>query len=93
VLVAGDALTAEGGRLNGPNPPLTLDVGEAARSVRRLAEVEVETIVCYHGGVVDDDANGQLRRVLRETPTAITIMIEPMHGSRSARSSRGHLGH
>jgi hypothetical protein len=29
----------------------------------------VETIVCYHGGVVDDDANGQLRRVLRETPS------------------------
>src|SRR5919107_1121371 len=33
VLVAGDALTAEGGHLNGPNQPFTLDVGEAARSV------------------------------------------------------------
>ena len=66
VLVAGDALTAEGGHLNGPNPPLTLDVGEAARSVRRLAELDVETIVCYHGGVVGDDANGQLRRVVQE---------------------------
>jgi glyoxylase-like metal-dependent hydrolase (beta-lactamase superfamily II) len=66
VLVAGDALTAEGGHLNGPNPPFTLDVGEAARSVRRLAELDVETIVCYHGGVVGDDANGQLRRVLQE---------------------------
>ena len=66
VLVAGDALTAEGGYLNGPNPPFTLDVGEAARSVRRLAELDVETIVCYHGGVVGDDANGQLRRVVQE---------------------------
>ena len=66
VLVAGDALTAEGGHLNGPNPPFTLDVGEAARSVRRLAELDVETIVCYHGGVVGDDANGQLRRVIQE---------------------------
>jgi len=66
VLVAGDALTAEGGRLNGPNPPLTLDVDEAARSVRRLADLDVETIVCYHGGVVGEDANGQLRRVLQE---------------------------
>ena len=65
-LVAGDALTAEGGRLNGPNPPLTLDVDEAARSVRRLADLDVETIVCYHGGVVGEDANGQLRRVLQE---------------------------
>jgi glyoxylase-like metal-dependent hydrolase (beta-lactamase superfamily II) len=66
VLVAGDALTAEGDRLNGPNPSATLDVGEAARSVRRLAEVDVETIVCYHGGVVGEDANGQLRRVIQE---------------------------
>jgi glyoxylase-like metal-dependent hydrolase (beta-lactamase superfamily II) len=66
VLVAGDALTAEGGHLNGPNPPLTLDVREAARSVRRLADLEIATIVCYHGGVVGEDANGQLRRVIQE---------------------------
>jgi len=32
-------------------------------SVRRLAELNVGAIVCYHGGVVDDDANGQLRRL------------------------------
>ncbi len=66
VLVAGDALTAEGGRLNGPNPSATLDTGEAAQSVRRLAELDVQTVVCYHGGVVGEDANGQLRRVIQE---------------------------
>jgi hypothetical protein len=26
----------------------------------------VETIICYHGGVVGEDANGQLQRVLQE---------------------------
>ena len=66
VLVAGDALTAEGGSLNGPNPSMTLDVGEAARSVRRLAELDVQTVVCYHGGVVSEDANGQIRRVVQD---------------------------
>lgn len=66
VLVAGDALTAEDGRLNGPNPPVTLDMDEAALSVRRMAELDVEIIVCYHGGVVTEDANGQLRRVVEE---------------------------
>src|SRR3954454_17042893 len=40
VLVAGDALTAEDGYLNAPNPPFPLDVREAARSVRRLAELD-----------------------------------------------------
>ena len=67
VLVAGDALTAEAGRLNGPNPPVTMDLREAALSVSRLAELDVKTIVCYHGGVVSEDANAQLRRVVRET--------------------------
>jgi hypothetical protein len=65
-LVAGVALTAEEGHLNGPNAPLTLDVREAARSVRRLAGPEIDTIVCYHDGVVGEDANGQLRRVIQE---------------------------
>src|SRR5215218_144420 len=66
VLIAGDALTAEGGRLSGPNPSVTLDTDEAARSVRRLAQLDVETVVCYHGGVVSEDAKGQLRRVVKE---------------------------
>ena len=66
VLVAGDALTSEGGHLNGPNPSATLDTEEAALSVRRLAKLDMETVVCYHGGVVDEDANGQLQRVIQE---------------------------
>src|SRR5215213_7837491 len=55
VLIAGDALAAEDGSLNGPNPSMTLEVREAARSVRRLAELDVKTIVCYHGGVIGED--------------------------------------
>ncbi len=66
VLIAGDALTAEEGHLNGPNPPVTLDMNTALRSIRRLADLDVDTIVCYHGGVVDKDANGQLQRVVGE---------------------------
>ncbi len=67
VLVAGDALTADGGHLNGPNPWATLDMRTATRSVKRLADLDIDTIVCYHGGVVSEDANGQLRRVVQET--------------------------
>ena len=65
-LVAGDALTAEGGHLNGPNPSMTLEMRPAMQSIRRLADLEIDTILCYHGGVVGEDANGQLRRVLQE---------------------------
>jgi glyoxylase-like metal-dependent hydrolase (beta-lactamase superfamily II) len=66
VLVAGDALTAERGYLKGPNPSVTLDMRTATQSVERLADLDVGTIVCYHGGVVSEDANGQLRRVIQE---------------------------
>ena len=66
ILVAGDAVTAEGGHLNGPNPSMTLEMRPAMQSLRRLVDLEIDTIVCYHGGVVSEDANGQLRRVLQE---------------------------
>jgi glyoxylase-like metal-dependent hydrolase (beta-lactamase superfamily II) len=65
-LIAGDALTAEGGHLNGPYPLATPDMRTAIESIRRLADLDVDTIICYHGGVVSEDANGQLRRVIQE---------------------------
>ena len=71
-LLAGDALLADDGRLMGPNPsPLvTPDLALAHRSVQNLAELDVQTIVCYHGGVVRMDANEQLRRVAQESVSA-----------------------
>jgi glyoxylase-like metal-dependent hydrolase (beta-lactamase superfamily II) len=62
-LIAGDALTASDGQLKGPNEQATPDMPEAARSVRKLAELDVRAIVCYHGGVVSENAAEQLRRV------------------------------
>lgn len=62
-VIAGDSLTADAGQLMGPNPGATPDMPLAMQSVRKLAELDVRTIVCYHGGVVADDAGGQLRRL------------------------------
>ena len=66
VLIAGDALRAERGSLNGPNPSMSLEMRTAIQSIRRLVDLEIDTIVCYHGGVVSEDVNGQLRRVVQE---------------------------
>jgi glyoxylase-like metal-dependent hydrolase (beta-lactamase superfamily II) len=65
-LIAGDALTAAEGRLQGPNESATPDMPAAGQSARKLAELDVRAIVCYHGGAVLDDAQGQLRRVAQE---------------------------
>jgi glyoxylase-like metal-dependent hydrolase (beta-lactamase superfamily II) len=65
-VIAGDALVSEDGRLQGPSATATADMPAAVRSVARLAELDVDVIVCYHGGVVSNDAGGQLRRVAEE---------------------------
>lgn len=62
-LIAGDALTSSDGRLAGPNPSATPDMPQAEQSLRALAALDVKAIVCYHGGLVDDDAGGQLRHL------------------------------
>ena len=65
ILISGDALTSQGGTLNGPNQAMTLDTQTADESVGKLAGLDVQTIVCYHGGVVSENASGQLHGVLR----------------------------
>jgi glyoxylase-like metal-dependent hydrolase (beta-lactamase superfamily II) len=64
VLIAGDALTSENGHLNGPGAGATPDMEQALRSLVPLQELDIQTIVCYHGGLVTDDPNGQLKRVV-----------------------------
>jgi glyoxylase-like metal-dependent hydrolase (beta-lactamase superfamily II) len=65
-LIAGDALTANDGRLYGPNMSATPDMPTARQSVQKLAELDLQAIICYHGGVVSEEANEQIRRVVQE---------------------------
>lgn len=53
LLLAGDALRGEGGELSGPAEQFTPDFPAAAKSVGRLAELDVETVHCFHGGTVE----------------------------------------
>lgn len=65
-LITGDALTSDAGQLRPPSERATPDLWAAGQSVGRLAGLDVQTIVTYHGGVVREDASGQLRRVAAE---------------------------
>ncbi|WP_049929218.1 MBL fold metallo-hydrolase [Halopiger goleimassiliensis] len=54
LLIAGDALVADGdGPLAGPKPEFTPDLDRAYESVARLADLEIDHVVCYHGGYVE----------------------------------------
>ncbi|WP_424952051.1 MBL fold metallo-hydrolase [Deinococcus sp.] len=63
VLITGDAMSSSEGQLGGPPPQATADMPEAMRSVQKLAQLPVKTVLTYHGGVVDRDAALQLARV------------------------------
>jgi glyoxylase-like metal-dependent hydrolase (beta-lactamase superfamily II) len=67
ILVSGDALTSKDGKLSGPGAGATPDMALATESVQKLASLpEVAAIITYHGGLVNDDPLGQLRRVADE---------------------------
>ncbi len=63
VLLAGDALMVINGTLTGPLDMATPDKTSANTSVRRLAALEPSAILCFHGGLVHEDAAGQLHRL------------------------------
>ncbi|WP_237725021.1 MBL fold metallo-hydrolase [Deinococcus alpinitundrae] len=69
-LITGDALSSSAGQLSGPFPAGTADMKTAGESVNKLAGLDVQTIVTYHGGVVSEEASGQLKQVAGQMAAA-----------------------
>lgn len=70
-LIAGDAMVAENGTLQAPVERATPNMALAMQSLKKLLHYDIQTIVCYHGGLVDQDAMGQLRRVIDAAPVSL----------------------
>ncbi|GLX65704.1 MBL fold metallo-hydrolase [Paenibacillus glycanilyticus] len=49
--IAGDALTVRDGELYGADPTTTLDPNTAQASISKLLDFDIQTVVCYHGGI------------------------------------------
>ena len=59
-LITGDALTAPNGIIAGPNPPVTPDMDAAMKSIQKFVDFDIETVFCYHGGVINENAKEQI---------------------------------
>jgi glyoxylase-like metal-dependent hydrolase (beta-lactamase superfamily II) len=59
-LIAGDALRVVDGQLQGPSQQATLDMPLALESLKKLARYDIETVICYHGGLYRGEANQRL---------------------------------
>ncbi len=60
VLVTGDALVSEDGELQGPRPGATPDMATAMASLAKLAGLDVDAAITYHGGVVTRNVRSRL---------------------------------
>lgn len=63
-LVSGDALVVENGKLSIANPQYTLNIAEATNSVKKLLNYEIDTIICYHGGIYTKNIKESLKNVM-----------------------------
>jgi glyoxylase-like metal-dependent hydrolase (beta-lactamase superfamily II) len=63
-LVAGDALRVLDGTLVGPAPQNALDIDLAIKSVKKLTRYDIETIICYHGGLLKGDVKKSLAEIV-----------------------------
>jgi glyoxylase-like metal-dependent hydrolase (beta-lactamase superfamily II) len=59
-LVTGDALNVVNGELVGPNPEYTFDMVEAKKSLKKLTKYDIQTVICYHGGIFTNNPNERI---------------------------------
>ncbi|GGF71767.1 hydrolase [Paenibacillus albidus] len=65
-LIAADALTvANNGELCGPDPAATPDMETALASLAKLAAFEIDTVICYHGGLYRGEASRRIAELAR----------------------------
>ncbi|MGE6399809.1 MULTISPECIES: MBL fold metallo-hydrolase [Bacillus cereus group] len=62
-LIAGDSMYSVNGILGGIHAPTTLDVKEAHQSLKKYLDLDIESVVCYHGGLSKGEINEQIQRL------------------------------
>lgn len=60
-LIAGDATGSHDGKILGPNPQATPDIPMAFESHKKFASFDIKRVICYHGGLCEDNVNEQFR--------------------------------
>jgi glyoxylase-like metal-dependent hydrolase (beta-lactamase superfamily II) len=65
-LVAGDAMVKINNQLHGPVKQTTLDIKTATESLKKFLDYDIDTVICYHGGVFRGDPSPHILKILNE---------------------------
>ena len=69
-LIANDAIVIEEGNFEIANPAFTLDLKQAIQSVEKIKALAMEKMICYHGGVVENNISEKLDDLINKYKTA-----------------------
>ena len=64
IVFAGDALAIENGKPVIANPQFTLDMNMCRMSIEKIRDIFPNKIICYHGGIVDENIVDFLHELL-----------------------------
>nr|WP_246358382.1 MBL fold metallo-hydrolase [Paenibacillus phytorum] len=59
-LIAGDSMYSVDGILGGIHVPTTLDMNAARLSLKKYVDLDIASVVCYHGGLSNVNVNDQI---------------------------------
>ncbi|NRT86616.1 MBL fold metallo-hydrolase [Clostridium beijerinckii] len=62
-LVTGDAMNVVNNELIGPNLEYTFDMEQAMESLKKLTKYDIETVICYHGGLFTKGSNERIAKL------------------------------
>ncbi|WP_433746517.1 MBL fold metallo-hydrolase [Falsibacillus pallidus] len=65
-LIAGDAMVVENGELQGPSPSVTLDMTSALHSLKQLLELDIDKVICYHGGLYEGNIHDRIKEIIKQ---------------------------
>lgn len=51
------------GKLGGIHAPTTLNVKEAQQSLKKYSNLDIESVVCYHGGLSKENIKIQIQNL------------------------------
>ena len=63
-LIAGDALVIDKGELQPSSPYSTVNMEQALQSLEKFTPSDIETVVCYHGGLMRGDINKKIEALI-----------------------------
>ncbi len=67
-LIAGDALRVEDGKLAYTPASANHDERLYHQSLKKLTPFDIDTVICYHGGIINEDASQQIAALAQEHP-------------------------